>query len=99
MLRDREHLRRFRWQTSDAQRQRYMEALDQALEIATKAGNAREVRGCVRTLAVLEQMNQADEHLALRLATGAMHDGEIRVVVEHERLPTAIERDGEVTCP
>ena len=52
-----------RWKIADDRRDQFVEALGTAMEWALQKGDQRAVNGCVRTLAILESQNQADEHL------------------------------------
>ena len=84
---DRNLIRSRRWKISDGQRTRYVSALDAALGMAVRSGDHRAMNGIVRTMATLEGQNQADEHLAIRLASGAgAMDGD-RIEVVYESWP------------
>ena len=48
---------------TDEKKQQYVQALDVALRLALEKRDQRGVNGCVKTLALLEGQNQADEHI------------------------------------
>jgi len=82
--------RRKRWDISDAFKAELVQGLRAALNAAAIDGDYKTVNDCVRTAAVLEKMNQDDEHLAeknARLDDGKPTDGAKLEVVYVNRLP------------
>lgn len=56
--------KRPRWPSIDDEtKSRYVKALNIALSISLRKEDQRGINGCVKTLAMLEGQNQADEHL------------------------------------
>jgi hypothetical protein len=50
------------WKVDHAKLERYAKALDHALALAMRAGDARQIRGCVNTLKTIVDQIQKDEH-------------------------------------
>jgi hypothetical protein len=62
-----ERSHRPRWPgIDDETKARYVKALSIALSISLRKEDQRGINGCVKTLAMLEGQNQADEHTALK---------------------------------
>jgi hypothetical protein len=74
------------WEVDPKTLAEYRAALDDALKWAHDAGDAREVRGIVRTMAVITAQIQADEHLD-RKARGEIRE-QHDVTFRYEEAPT-----------
>lgn len=73
-----------RWHgVDDGLKERATRALGIAIEIAVASQDARNIAGCVKTLAVLEGQNQADEHLEEKYAR--LDSGQATETVQHVR--------------
>lgn len=70
-----------RWPISAEFRAELVGALKNALQLAIIDGDARQVDQCVRTAALLEAMNQADEHHAEKIKR--LDDGKVTEIVAH----------------
>lgn len=72
---------RQRWPISPEFRAELVAALKNALQLASIDGDARQMDQCIRTAALLEAMNQSDEHHAEKIKR--LDDGKVTEIVAH----------------